>query len=437
VNENVELKPVRTRRRLLLGLTAWCVCGPGVGISPAQIAREDGRAEGADRETVMSEQLPAIRQVKTDRDGVVRVNAQPFVPIFAWWVYPEQLDELAQTGVNVALSPRANPAYAQAAMRLGMYVGANPRPDLAGNAALLFWMQEDEPDIRIQGGPRLASADDARTDQARDAVDTKTLIDRVMPVLKERRKYCLRCDPHRPVFLNFSYLLMPRFWGTEQGSRRLYTAMGRGGDVLSWDIYPIGVFGRPEWLGLVYLGTRRLHSFATDKPVMAFLECTRVHANPAARQPTGKEMRNEAWQAIIAGGTGLGWFTYGTDLSDHSVKRKNSFAVSPENRRALRRINDEIKRQTSAVVARELAGGLRMGQDELPEVAFSLRRNARRVYLLAVNMRYDRQAISWEALTTWSDADEETVQQARSQLPVEAWSELAPLEVRILQVDTP
>lgn len=360
---------------------------------------------------------------------VLHLNGRPFVPIFAWWVYEDELPALARSGVNLALSPRADPAYARAARRLGMYIGANPRADLAGDPALLLWMQEDEPDIRIPQGPRLLMDEN---EQARSAVPTATLTRSVRPVLQERLDLARRHDPSRPVFLNVSYLFLPRFWGPEAVSRPLYAAMAEYGNVVSWDIYPVGGWGKPEWLGVIHHGTRRLRELAGEKPLFVFLECTQFEFN--GREPSEAEMRNQVWQAVAAGATGIGWFTYGLDLKDPAVQRKTSFAVTPHNVEAMHRINDELRRRTDAVVAAEVLGGVRYGAGGLPEVLFSVRRDASAIHLIAANTTYEPRSLG-DGLETWGPGDD--AEAVRAALPAEAWADLAPLEVRILRVERP
>jgi len=377
--------------------------------------------------------LPDIQDVTIDADRCIRVNGEPFVPIFAWWVDGKHFDALAGTGVNVALSPRADLDYARAAADRGMYIGANPRKDMAGHPRLLFWMHEDEPDCRIPDGPRLLMGEDHVPAQATGEVPAEALIQQVMPALKQRRDHCRSLGDGRPVFLNFSYLFLERFWGPDAISRPLYAAMAAAGDVLSWDIYPIAVSGRTDWLPLIYDGTDRLGSFAPDKPTCMFIECVRIREGYGARDPSEQEMRNEVWQAIAAGARGIGYFTFGSKQSDSFADR--SFAVSPQNQAAMARINAEVTANTALVCAEQLACGVRRDAAGMPEVAVSLRRDAKHLYFLAVNMRYERHSIDLgKTLSLSLSTSPEAAQKAIERVPADVLADMAPLEVRITSV---
>ncbi|MCC7204702.1 MAG: hypothetical protein IT441_06455 [Phycisphaeraceae bacterium] len=377
--------------------------------------------------------LADIRSITTDGRRGVLVNGRPFVPTFAWWVDQKHLDALAASGVNTSLSPRADVTYAETARRLGIYVGANPRKDLANHDRVAMWMQEDEPDIRIEGGPRLEMTPEGDPRKVTTDIAAETLIDRAMPSLRERERICRAMGDGKPIFLNFSYLLMDRYWGPTSVSRPLYAAMSQTGDILSWDIYPIAAGGRVDWLPLIWLGTDVLRQAAPDKPVFVFLECVRISKHRKARDPNETEMRNEVWQAVAAGASGIGWFTFGPEGEQDFATR--SFQVPPQNQAAMRRINDELTGHAALVHAPELCRGVRMGTDGTPEVCVSLRRDKKHVYFIAVNPRLDRQAIDWGGgLTLMPSADQAAIDKALGKLKSSVFEPLDGLEVRIVRV---
>ncbi len=406
---------------------------------------EDGRINDmTNREALDAAGLPDIgpEGVTTAGRRGLRVNGKPFVPIFAWWVDAMHLDKLAATGVNTALSPMASPTYAAAAGQRGIYVGADPRQELIGHPRNLMWMHDDEPDIRIQDGPRLTMDADGQAGQTLATVPADVLIERIMPRLRQRETACRGYGDGRPLFLNFSYLFLERFWGPDAVSRPLYSAMCATADVVSWDIYPIGIVGRADWLPLIWQGCDRLRSFAPDKPLMMFLECVRLREGHGARDPEEREMRNEAWQAIAAGACGIGWFTFGPETLESNFARR-SFMISDANQQAMARINAEITARTDLVHAPELARGARLGHDGMADVVMSLRRDGDRVYFLAVNPRYEPQPLDLSenkgphslSLTYGDGVTPDAAHTAMAKLDAGALQqELAPLEVRIVVV---
>ncbi|MCC7145454.1 MAG: twin-arginine translocation signal domain-containing protein [Phycisphaeraceae bacterium] len=432
-----------SRRDFLTRLSAAAVAAVAGGAKiPAAIA---ATAQAQEDQEMPRQVLEPVHKVEVAGRRGLLVNGKPFVPTFAWWVAPEHFEKLAGAGVNTALSPMANPHYIQEAQKAGLYVGANPHPKLAGHPQLLSWMQEDEPDIRIKGGPRLVMNPDGFPGQAKAEVEPGVLIERVLPQLREREQACRAQGDQRPIFLNFSYLLMDRFWGPEGVSRPLYTAMSQTGDILSWDIYPIAAGGRVDWLPLIWEGTDRLRSFSPDKPVFVFLECVKISHHKAARDPSEEEMRNQVWQAIAAGATGIGWFTFGPELANKSPGvpeektsfAKRSFSVGPENQQAMARINGEIQRRTELICAPELCRAVRWGKDGLVEVAVSLRQEGERLHWIAVNPRLQPAKISWRENLRVLPAPgvrPDTIDAAIGRLPTQAMNDLSSLEVRIVEV---
>lgn len=360
----------------------------------------------------------------------VDVNGRPFLPIYAWWVDARHFPALAASGINTALCPRADLDYARQAAAHGLYIGANPHRQLAGHPRLLFWLQEDEPDVRIPDGPRLFKGENGDWVPYQSPVPADHLIRQVMPQLNQRRQVARDLDPSRPVFLNFSYLFLERFWGPQSVSEPLYAAMATAADVISWDIYPVADTGRTDWLPLIWHGTDRLRRFAAHQPLGVFIECVCFHDRGNGRDPTEREMRNEVWQAIAAGATSIGWFTFGPP--SHGDFASRSFAVSQENQRAMARINAELAAQSAFVFARETALGVRRDAQGTPEVALSVRADHQRTFALAVNLRDAHEPAGWVSSLQMRTGDGSWPAHAAGVLKL-ADEALVPLEVRLIE----
>lgn len=374
---------------------------------------------------------PDITSVTT-ANRTFRVNGEPFLPIYAWWVDSQHFPRLAAAGINTPLSPRADLPYAQLAAEHHLYLGANPHRQLARHPRLLCWLQEDEPDVRIPDGPRLFKGENGDWVPYESPVPADHLIPQVMPQLNQRRDVARKLDPSRPLFLNFSYLFLERFWGPETVSHPLYSAMATAADVISWDIYPVADTGRTDWLPLIWHGTNRLRRFAPHQPLGVFLECVCFHDRGHGRDPSEQEMRNEAWQAVAAGATAIGWFTFGPPRYGTFAER--SFAVSPTNQAAMARINAELQTYCDFVLAPEITAAVRRDAQGMPQLALSVRATRQGRVALAVNMRNCSEPSGWlsslQALVIDGDAAPDAFRASSA-----VNRPLDPLEVRIVALD--
>ena len=156
-------------------------------------------------------------------------------------------------------------------------------------------------------------------------------------------------DPSRPIFMTFTGYFLPFFKKLSDAERGRYPQYIKAADVVGYDIYPIYGWNKPRWIHLVHEGTKRLVELAGDKPVYAWIETSRggQWTGPIERQKevTPTHIRAEVWMAICRGATAIGYFT-------HVWKPAyNQFGVPPKNRKALRKINDQITRLAPEILA--------------------------------------------------------------------------------------
>lgn len=225
-----------------------------------------------------------------------------FFPIAVWLQNPKHAERYRQAGINTYVGLWRGPTEEQLEQlrEAGMHViCAQNEVGLRhlDDPTIIGWMHGDEPDNaqsrgRGQGyGPPIAP-EKIRADYRR---------------IQER-------DATRPVLLNLGQGVA---WddyigrGVRRNHPEDYPEYVKGCDIASFDIYP-AVHDHPDIAGNLWYvarGVERLRRWTpSEKPVWNCLECTRI-GNPN-RKPTPREVRAEAWMAIIHGSKGLIYFVH-------------------------------------------------------------------------------------------------------------------------------
>ena len=121
-------------------------------------------------------------------------------------------------------------------------------------------------------------------------------------------------DPSRPVMLNLGQgVAWDGYYGrgVRTGHPEDYAQYVRGGDIVSFDIYP-AVHDKPAVAGKLWYvarGVERLRGWAgTDRIVWDCIECTRI--SNAKIKPTPQQVKAEVWMSIIHGSQGLIYFCH-------------------------------------------------------------------------------------------------------------------------------
>ena len=222
-----------------------------------------------------------------------------FFPLGVWLQDPRLAPRYRELGINLFVGLWEGPTEEQLAAlaREGMRVVCTQNEVALrhlDDPTIVAWMQIDEPDNRARradgtSGPR-ATPEEVRRNYER---------------LRRR-------DPRRPVWLNLGQGVANDEWRGLGIERALYPGYADGGDILSFDVYPVANLGRDdggELLHYVARGVRRLRAWSRDERVVwNFLECTAI-AQPD-RKPTPRQVRAEAWMALVAGSRGLVYFCH-------------------------------------------------------------------------------------------------------------------------------
>jgi hypothetical protein len=119
-----------------------------------------------------------------------------------------------------------------------------------------------------------------------------------------------------------------------------YLGYVQGGDIISFDVYPVAEVarGEPPNLGLVPKGIDRLKKWTAGKKILwNCIECTHINNEDAKAMP--QQVKAEVWMSLVHGSTGLIYFV-------HEFKPKfNEHALldNPEMLAALTAINAQIR----------------------------------------------------------------------------------------------
>jgi hypothetical protein len=169
------------------------------------------------------------------------------------------------------------------------------------NDSIIYgWMLGDEPD---------------NAQAVKDPVTGKIGYGPCIPpekIVAEYERY-RRADPTRPVMLNLGQGVANDEWyGRGSGaSLKDYETYVKGGDIVSFDVYPIAGLSKPDpedYLWYVPKGVDRLVKWMNGKgTAWNCIECTRIDGD---RKATPSQVRSEVWMSLIHGSKGLIYFVH-------------------------------------------------------------------------------------------------------------------------------
>jgi len=298
--------------------------------------------------------------------GGLLVNGRPILPLMGFYQSPKSFDRAAAMGLNGYLMPGQTPTrqYLDALAARKLYGMVPFAAEAVGHEALVAWLQPHEPDALVDGKPRSTP-------------------DEVVAAYETIRK----TDPSRPVVLDFSpqFMLRADFAKdrSEQQKRDDYAAYARGGDILTYNVYPIWLHNRPDRIDWVAEAAEDLRTIVgPQKPFFAMIETGKgSKAVPADQQRDVSidEIRAEVWMALTHGATGIVYFTH------QFVPAFSEFAPDAAKQAGIRAINAQITRlapvllsgPTERPVVVAFVGGL--------EASWAAREYGGRLYIFVLN----------------------------------------------------
>jgi hypothetical protein len=303
-------------------------------------------------------------------------SADPsYFPLAVWVQDPANAEKYKAAGINMYVGLWNGPTEKQlAALKTaGMRVICDQNgTGLAhlSDPTIAAWMHGDEPD-------------NAQSLGADKGYGPPILPEKIIADYERIRK----ADPSRPVLLNLGQGVA---WddyvgrGVRRNHPEDYAEYAKGGDIVSFDIYPVAtpdsaVQGR---LWMPSYGVERLCEWAgSGRIVWNCIECTRISSGVKA---TPAQVRSEVWMSIIKGSRGIIYFV-------HEWKPKfNEHALldDPEMLAGVTALNAQIRELAPVINAPggESLADARSSNTAVP-VSIMAKRHKGETYLFAAGMR--------------------------------------------------
>jgi hypothetical protein len=308
-----------------------------------------------------------------------------FFPIAVWLQEPRNAARYRASGINVYVGLWRGPTEEQlTALRAAdmlLVCGANDvarahrtDPIIAG------WMHGDEPD---------------NAQPVTDSVTGKRSWGGPIPPSRIVADYerMRAADATRPVMLNLGQGVANDAWKGRGSGARLedYLTYVQGGDIISYDVYPVAGLGQPENLWLVAKGLDRLRQWSGgQKTLWNCIECARIDGEGKA---TPAQVRAEVWMSLIHGSRGLIYFVhqFKPTFDEHAV------LDDPELLAAVTAINRQIHELAPVLNSPTDTGAVtvKSSSDAAP-VDVMVKHHGGGVYLFAAGMRNLPTAASFE-----------------------------------------
>lgn len=335
-----------------------------------------------------------------------------YFPIGVWCQSPKNAARYQAAGINLYVSLWQGPTSEQLAglQQAGMpVICAQNEVGLANKegANIIGWMHGDEPD----NAQPLGKDENGKSKGYGPPIPPQ----KIVADYEQMRA----TDPTRPVMLNLGQGVVWDNWkgrGVRTRHPEDYAEYAKGGDIVSFDIYPV-TLNRPEVAGkleFVGRGVERLVGWTQGKkPVWSCIECTHI-GNPEAKA-TPAQVRSEVWMALINGARGLIYFV-------HEFKpafNEAALLSDPEMLAGVTAINAQI-RELAPVLNRPtlLAGVAVKSSDEPAPIAVMAKQHGGKTYVFAVNMSNQPTQGTFELHDAAQAGDSASVRYESRSLPV-------------------
>lgn len=222
------------------------------------------------------------------------INLSPdFFPIAVWCQNPMNAEAYKAMGINMFLAlDGVDEAKLDQLRKAGMKVIIEQNHfglKHLNDSVIYAWMQMDEPDNSQAVGKGYGPP-----------VKPDTIISRYYK-MKER-------DPSRPVYLGLGKGVADPDWvgrGVDCHKTDMYPKYLKGGDIVSYDIYPVNAGYK---LTYVPKGVDSLRVWSDNKkPVWCTIEASNYNNT---KMPAIAEIKSEVWMALIHGVRGFDYFCH-------------------------------------------------------------------------------------------------------------------------------
>lgn len=308
-------------------------------------------------------------------------SASPdYFPIAVWLQDPVNAAKYQAAGINLYVGLWEGPTERQLAAlksaKMPVVCEQNAVSLKSANlndTTIVGWMHQDEPD----------NAQPIKGASGKEEYGPCVPPEHIVEEYRKMRA----ADPSRPVMLNLGQGVADDAWiGRGNGAKPDdYAAYVRGGDIVSFDIYPVasGLHGDGRQnLFYVPQGVDRLKHWAGDeRTVWNCIECTRIGGD---MKPTPSQVRAEVWMSLIHGSRGLIYFV-------HQFKPKfdeHALLDDPEMLAEVTSVNTQIHRLGGVLNTPTLENGAVVvpSNPDAP-IDIMIKRAGTARYIFAVEMR--------------------------------------------------
>jgi hypothetical protein len=296
------------------------------------------------------------------------LSADPaFFPIAVWLQTPSNAPRYKAVGVNLFVGLWDGPTAEQLSM---LKTAAMPTvcdqsgvwSDHRDDTTVWGWLQPDEPD-NAQAKPNGDGYD--------PCIDPKLI---VAGYDKQHAN-----DPSRPVWLGLGRGVSDTQWvgrGTCTGKTDMYKEYQNGGDILSFDIYPVNSGIGLEAVGKGVDNLRGWSDF--KKPVIADIEASNIDDTT---RPSPAQIKAEVWLALTHGAAGIQYFCHRFSPSFSETDCLDDKPTA----NALPQINRQVSELARVLNTASVGNGVRVKSDQPIDVM--LKRQGDVTYLFAVQVQ--------------------------------------------------
>jgi hypothetical protein len=302
-----------------------------------------------------------------------------FFPIAVWLQSPALAPKYKAAGFNIYMALWRGPTEAQLAelKAAGMYLICDQnRVGLAhlDDPTIVGWMQPDEPD---------------NAQEVRDPVTGKRSYGpptKPQKIVADYERMKER-DASRPIYLGLGQGVSNDEWKGRgsAGKPEDYPIYVQGGDIISYDLYPVASLPKPnpeDFLYLVPKGLDRIRAWTGGKKIQwNVIECTHI-SNPD-RQATGHQVKAEVWMSLIHGSTGIVYFVhqFAPKFDEHALLDDPSMLA------AVTGINQQIHKLAPVLNSPSVDAVKVKSSDEKTPIDAMVKRHDGATYIFAAGMR--------------------------------------------------
>jgi hypothetical protein len=292
-----------------------------------------------------------------------------YFPIGVWLQSPPNANRYKAIGVNLFIGLWDGPTDDQMATlkSAGVPVFCDQGGvwmNHLGDATLWGWLQPDEPDNAQakQGGGYDPCIDPSKIIAGYDTM--------------------VKNDATHPVWLGLGRGVSDTQWvgrGTCSGNTDMYLDYAKGGDILSFDIYPVnGGIG----LEAVPKGVDNLRKWSDyKKPVIADIEGSNIDDTT---RPSPAQIKSEVWMALVHGAAGIQYFChrFSPTFSETDCLDDSTTATG------IKSINAQVTALAPVLNTQSVGNGVTVASsDSSIPVDVILKRASGATYLFATEMR--------------------------------------------------